>query len=141
MLRNDIPDAVLLIRVHVQSESMREHVERLLVECPGAEPEYYENSGWLEDEDLERLDSIVAEYGAIYERRVSKLSQLLGKPDQTETTHREAIARWLPEALRASCWIKEGKTLCLALVHHDAETPVGIMLQCLSDSEIEERSA
>lgn len=119
---------------------MKDHVTRLLAECPDAKPEYFERSGWFENPTAAEIREATKTYEKHYERRLAELIDLLGRPDQDERKDRSAIERWYPEALRAACWIKDGKTLCLALEHHDKETPVAVLLRCLTASEIEELS-
>src|SRR5262245_54810401 len=116
---------------------MKEHVERLLGQCPGAMPEYFEASDWFDDGNRDAVETTIAEFTKAYERRLKDMIELLGRPDQTEETGRAAIDRWYPEAIRASCWFRDGKTLCLALEQQDQETPVAVLLRCLSADEIE----
>ena len=120
---------------------MKKTIAKLLAECPGAEPEYFEASDWLDDETKATRKKIIKEYETHYERRLQALIKLLGEPSQTDETHAKAIARWFPEAIRAACWNKDEKTLCLALEQQDSETPVAVVLRCLTDEEIEELSS
>ena len=62
---------------------------------------------------------------------------VLGEPTYTNRTDRKALDRWFPEAILAVCWVKDGKTLCLALEQQDRETPVGVLLRCESNQDIE----
>lgn len=119
---------------------MKKAIARLLADCPGTEPEYFESSDWLDDETKATRKKIIKEYEQHYERRLQALIKLLGDPGQTDATHAKAIAKWFPEAIRAACWDQDGKTLCLALEQHDSETPVAVVLHCLTDEEIEEQS-
>jgi hypothetical protein len=120
---------------------MKETVDRLLAACPGAEPVYFEVSAWFDDDARDQVESVIKEFGKHYSRRLKELKAALGNPDQTEKTHRAEIESWYPEAIRATCWIREGKTLCLALEQHDQETPVGVLLRCVSADEIAELSS
>jgi hypothetical protein len=121
---------------------MKEVIAKLLKACPGAETEYFESSDWFEDDESPAaIKKTIKAYEKHYERRLKELTKLLGEPIQTDSTHRKAISRWYPEAMRAACWIKDGKTLCLALEQHDRETPVCVLLRCLSPEEIDELSA
>jgi hypothetical protein len=96
---------------------MKDAVERLLAECPGARPEFFEASGWLSDESGDSIESIIDEYERHFCRRLDALKPLLGEPDRTEITHRDEIGQWYPEAIRAACWFQQGKILCLVLEH------------------------
>ena len=115
---------------------MRQTVDRLLAECPGGQPEYFEVSKWFDDKSEDEVQSVIREYRKHYHRRLKDLKVVLGEPDQTEATHRDEIDAWFPEAIHAACWVCDGKTLCLALDRHDRETPVGVLLRCVSADEI-----
>ena len=116
-------------------------ITQLLADCPGAETEYFETSAWFAEETKASVKKIIKEYEKHYERRLQALCKILGEPVQTEAEQGDEIARWYPEAMRAACWHKDGKTLCLALEQHDPETPVAVVLRCLSAEEIAELSA
>jgi hypothetical protein len=114
---------------------MKATVDRLLAECPDAEPVYFNISEWFDDHTKDQVESVIKEYGKHYHQRLKELKALIGEPDQTEEANRDEINEWYPEAILAACWIRDGKTLCLALEHHDQETPVGVLLKCVSEEE------
>ncbi len=119
---------------------MKDIVDRLLAECPGGQPEYFEVSDWFDDDTRDQVEAVIADYTKHYRRRLKQLRKLLGGPDKTEKTHREEIDLWWGEAILAACWTVDGKTLCLALEQHDRETPVGVLLRCFSQEEIADLS-
>ena len=119
---------------------MQQALEKLLDSTPGSLPEYFEASGWFDDESSTSIAEAMDEFGKHYERRLATLSQLLGPPAKTETASRDAISSWYPESIRAACWTIEGKIVCLAMEQHDRETPVAVVLRCLTDSEISKLS-
>ena len=49
---------------------MKEAAARLLAECPGAEPIYFEGSEWFDDDTMDQVDSVIQEYGKHYRRRL-----------------------------------------------------------------------
>lgn len=119
---------------------MKTVVDSLLAQCPGGEPEYFKVSDWFDDDKRDRVESVITEYSSYYHKWLEELKGLLGEPNQTEKTHRTEIDRWWPEAIFAACWKVDSKTLCLALEQHDRETPVGVVLRCLSQEEISDLS-
>jgi hypothetical protein len=119
---------------------MRDIVDRLLRTAPGAKPETFEHSDWLTDVAAEELEGVYAEYEQHFVERLAELRRLLGAPDRTDEEGGDAIARWYPEAIRAACWERGGKTLVLALEHQDRDTPVSVVLQCVTAEEMEELS-
>ncbi|MFO0906001.1 MAG: hypothetical protein U0939_23540 [Pirellulales bacterium] len=120
--------------------AMKQVLEELLDSTPGSQPVYFEASGWFDDESSTSVAEAMDELGKHYERRLATLLQLLGPPAKTETASRDEISSWYPEAIRAVCWAIEGKTVCIAMEQHDRETPVAVVLRCLTDSEISELS-
>jgi len=117
---------------------MKNVVERLLAGSPGAKPEYFEVSPWFSD--VYDIGPVIEEHTRHFKRRLAELAGFLGPPGQTDSTHRSEIGAWYPEAIRAACWNIDGKTICLAVEQHDKETPVAVLLRCLSDDEISDLS-
>src|SRR5689334_14065062 len=115
---------------------MKNAVDRLLAACPGGKPEYFEVSAWFNDK--RDISPVIEEYTTHFNRRLEELGSFLGPPDQTDSANRSDIGAWYPEAIHAACWIIDGKTLCLAIEQHDAETPVTVLLRCLSRDEVSE---
>jgi hypothetical protein len=103
--------------------------------------EYLAASGWLDGVSTKQRDAVLKKYRAVFEQKLAEVVALLGPPDQPDGSDLPAVADWYPEAIRAACWRRGNKTLCLALEQHDKETPLGVVLRCLSDEEIDELSA
>lgn len=120
---------------------MQDVIATLLVDPPSIQSKIFESSGWLEERDIEQLEAIYKEYSEHYARRLETLTDLLGPPAQTEAMHREEIGTWYPEAMRAACWRRGEKTLCLALELADRAAPACVVVKCVTDDEIEELSA
>ena len=113
-------------------------VDRLLAACPGCKPEYFERSTWFSD--VRDIGPAIEEYTRHFERRLEEMRAFLGPPTQTDSTHRGELRTWYPEAIHAACWNIDGKTLCLVIEQHDKESPVAVLLRCLSSDEISELS-
>ena len=119
---------------------MKQLIERLFEECPGGISEYLDSSGWLD----EVTDS---DRAALYQRLTDRffhflqqIHQELGPPHQDTESHELAIQAWYPEAIRAACWLRDDKVMCLALEHHDKETPIAVVMLCLTLGEIKDLS-
>jgi hypothetical protein len=117
---------------------MKKIIDRLLKDAPGAESEYFEASDWFENASPAEIKKAIKTFEKHYERRLNELSALLGPPVSTDKSDRDAIQAWYPEAIRAACWVKDGKTMCLALEKQDQETPVSVLLRCVTAEEIAE---
>ena len=120
---------------------MREVVSALLSEAPDAEPVFLEQSGWLEQPSEELLKSLYAKYRRRFRVVRAKLVKLLGEPAYESATDETWFGNWYPEALLAAAWFVQGKYLCLAVEHADKETPVALVLSCLTEEELAEQVA
>ena len=113
-------------------------VAQLLKKCPGGKPKYLAKTGWLDDVPRKERNAFQRQHTQIFLQQLAELTSLLGQPDQPDDADAPPVAAWYPEAIRAACWKKDGKTVCLSLEQHDQETPIAVVLQCLSDDEIAE---
>lgn len=117
---------------------MQEIIERLSSEAPDATPHELAVSDWMIDQSMEELEATVREFGQQFGNFATELETLLGTPTLTAANHSAEIEEWYPEAIQAACWTVDDKVLCLALEHHDRDTPISVILRCLTEQELTE---
>ncbi len=117
---------------------MNELINRLFSSAPDAAPEYLAVSDWMTDKPLDEIAETITKYEARFRQFSDEVVGILGEPTLTTVTDPDALSDWYPEAIHAECWRRDDKLLCLALEHHDRDTPVGVVLRCLTRSEIQE---
>ena len=98
-------------------------------------------SGWLSNVTPEQLRELYADYSRRFITARTELAAMLGETSHNLPSDRPWFAEWYPEAIEAATWRREGRILCLAVEHHDQETPVALVVRCLTDDEIEDLRA
>lgn len=116
-------------------------LDQLMASAPGATPVYLEATGWLEGKSPAEPKSICRDFKGKFREQEGALVKLLGKPARRLPADRDWFDAWYPECLHAAAWERGDKVVCLAVEHHDRETPVGLVLRCVTLGEIEELSA
>lgn len=107
----------------------------------GGEPEVLEQSDWFDDELTTRVrQAALRRFTKLFEERLAEAVEMLGPPLRTSETHGPEIAAWYPEAMRAACWQKDRKIICLTLEQHDQETPLAVVLHFLTPAQIRSMS-
>ena len=119
---------------------MQKLIETIFAAGPSAKPYYLARTGWLDDAEPEKVEQIYREYSGKYRAALSELEELMDKPQRSLESDREWIRSWFPEAIEAAVWQRNDRYLCLAVEHHDRETPVGLVLRCLTAEELQELS-
>ena len=117
------------------------NLKKLIESAPGAKPLYLDATGWLGGKTSAEIKSIHRDYKAKFQSQKAELSKSLGEPTRSLPADRSWFDGWYPESLAAAAWDYQGKIVCLAVEHHDRETPVGLVLRCLTHDEIEDLSA
>jgi hypothetical protein len=104
-------------------------VEALLIPRANAMPHYLEMARRVHEQLNEK-----------YSQRLPKLIQYLGNPSSSDETEFDKIQEWYPAALRATCWRRENKTICLILERHNRHGMRATLLWCLTEHEIKRLS-
>ena len=112
-----------------------------MASASGAKPVYLEATGWLEEKSPAEIKAIYRDFKGKFQPQKAALIKVLGKPTWSLPADRDWFDTWYPECLHAAAWEREDKVVCLAVEHHDRETPVGLVLRCLTREEIDELSA
>src|SRR4051794_12056381 len=113
-------------------------LDALMASAPGADPVYVEATGWLGGTSPAALNSIYRDFQRKFQEQEGALVKLLGRPARRLPADRDWFDAWYPECLHAAAWERGDKVVCLAVEHHDRETPVGLVLRCVTRGEIEE---
>jgi hypothetical protein len=116
-------------------------LKKLIASAPGAKPVYLDATGWLEGKSAAEIKLIYRDYKAKLKSQTAELARSLGKPTRTLPTDRCWFDAWYPESLAAAAWDCGDKMICLAVEHHDRETPVALLLRCLTRKEIDDLAA
>ena len=116
-------------------------LKKLIGSAPGAKPVYLYATGWLEGKSAAEIKLIYRDYKAKLKSQTAELTKSLGKPARSLPTDRSWFDRWYPESLAAAAWECGDKMICLAVEHHDRETPVALVLRCLTHDGIDELAA
>jgi len=105
----------------------KELLDELLAQEPNGSFASLAHSDWFDDHERHILpQKLLPKYEKNFETAHAQATVLLGQPVEGVTAD-----HWFPEALRLACWDlgdKAGTVVCLSLVHHDAETPISVML-------------
>ena len=70
-----------------------------------------------------------------------ELASRYGEPQWSLPTDRAWFDGWYPESLEAAAWDFGDRIVCLAVDHHDKETPVTMCIRCLTAEELAGLSA
>lgn len=116
-------------------------LEKLIASAPGAKPVYLDVTGWLEGKSEVEIQSIYRDYKSKFQPQKAALVKLLGEPTQSLPGDRDWFDNWYPESLHAAAWEREDKIVCLAVEHHDRETPVALVIRCVTRKEMNDLSA
>jgi hypothetical protein len=115
---------------------MRDTLDALLQNGPGAPPHVLQDTGWLVDLSPEALESHYAEYVLKHAAVRVELEALLGPADRTLPGDADWFAAWNLEAFAAAAWEREGRYICLAAEHSDKEAPVALTLSYLTADDV-----
>ncbi|MFA6958871.1 MAG: hypothetical protein WC538_23615 [Thermoanaerobaculia bacterium] len=96
-----------------------------------------EDSGWLGDKSSAEIRKLNAAFRKRYDTLLLETIQLLGEPS-VKYGAKDKPPSWYPETLSLAGWDKSDRTVFLALVHHDQETPIAILFGSLTAKEIAE---
>lgn len=118
-----------------------ESLKKLLKSKRNTKPIYLADSGWLEGKSKKEVKAIYREFDGKLQLSKAELWKSLGEPKWSLPVDRDWFDAWYPESLFAAAWERDGKVICLAVEHHDQETPVGLVLRCLTQEELDELSA
>jgi hypothetical protein len=116
---------------------MESKIEYLLAASPGSDPIIFEDSGWLEGLSVVESEIKLNEIKSHYFNRLNLVKIILGEPIKSGKEY-DSISEWYPEAIEYSLWSKNGLIIVLAVEHADKETPICVVMRCLSLSEIDE---
>lgn len=109
---------------------------------PGSKPYAVRASEWLSDDlSANDIETLYDDFGRTFDTTVPAISELLGVPTRSDERDREWLDSWYPEALKFSAWPVPGGFITLALEHQDREVPILLLLEHITEEEIEERSA
>jgi hypothetical protein len=115
---------------------MRQHLETLISGTHGRTDLYIQATGWFFDVAWEDIEPIIREFRQKFVPKRVELIELLGEPTWSLPQDHDWFYRWYPEALEAAAWDRGDKVICLAVDHHDKETPVALLLRCFTKVEL-----
>ncbi len=117
-------------------------LDELLAQEPNGSFASLAHSDWFGDHERHTLpQKLLPKYEKIFETAHAQVTARLGQPVEGDPVEGVTADSWFPEALRLACWDlgdQAGTFLCLSLVHHDAETPIGVMLGKCTKEHIRE---